>query len=86
MQGVVKRINYSRDGEANGVVLESGDFIYLKPDGMKKVGLKVGDQVTAEGTATLMPLGQQVIEAKTVNGTSRGYRRSRAAAGTHRVK
>jgi len=68
VQGVVKRINYTRDGEANGVVLESGDFIYLKPEGMKRVALKVGDQVTAEGKSALMPLGQQVIEAKTING------------------
>jgi hypothetical protein len=67
VQGVVKRINFGRDGAANGVVLESGDFIYVKPEGMKHVELKVGDQVTAEGTAAFMPLGQQMIEAKTVN-------------------
>ena len=70
VQGVVKRINYTRHGEANGVVLESGDFVYLKPAGMKRVALKVGDQVTAEGSAALMPLGQQVVEAETVNGSS----------------
>jgi hypothetical protein len=70
VQGIVKRINYDRHGAANGVVLESGDFIHLTPEGMKRIGLKAGDQVTAEGTASLMPLGQQVIEAKTVNGTS----------------
>jgi len=68
VQGVVKRINYARHGEANGVVLESGDFVHLKPEGMKGVGLKVGDQVTAEGKSALMPLGQKVIEAKTING------------------
>jgi hypothetical protein len=70
VQGVVKRINYTRNGEANGVVLESGDFVHLKPAGMKRVALKVGDHVTAEGPAALMPLGQQVIEAETVNGSS----------------
>jgi hypothetical protein len=68
VQGVVKRLNYSRHGEANGVVLQSGDFVHLKPEAMKRVALKVGDQVTAEGKSALMPLGQQVIEAKTVNG------------------
>jgi hypothetical protein len=68
VKGVVKRINYARHGEANGVVLASGDFVHLKPVGMKRVALKVGDQVTAEGTSALMPLGQQVIEAKTING------------------
>ena len=70
VQGVVKRINYTRHGEANGVVLESGDFVHLKPAGMKRVALKVGDHVTAEGPAALMPLGQQVVEAETVNGSS----------------
>jgi hypothetical protein len=70
VQGVVKRINYTRHGEANGVVLESGDFVHLKPAGMKRAALKVGDHVTAEGPAALMPLGQQVVEAETVNGSS----------------
>jgi hypothetical protein len=68
VQGVVRRINYTRHGEPNGVVMESGDFVYLKPAGMKRVALKIGDQVTVEGKSALMPLGQQVIEAKTVNG------------------
>jgi hypothetical protein len=68
VQGTVKRINFARDGAPNGVILESGEFIYLKPEGMKRIELKPGEQVTVEGTAALMPLGQQVIEAKTVNG------------------
>jgi hypothetical protein len=70
VEGIVKRINYARHGAANGVVLESGDFIHLKPEGMKHIGLNVGDKVTAEGTAALMPLGQQVIEATSVNGVA----------------
>ena len=70
VQGTVKRINYARHGEPNGVILESGEFIYLKPEGMKRIELKHGDQVTVEGTAAMMPLGQQVIEAKTVNGNA----------------
>jgi hypothetical protein len=70
VQGTVKRINYTRQGEANGVILDSWDFIYLKTEGMKRAGLKVGDHVTAEGPSGMMPLGQRVIEAKTVNGIS----------------
>lgn len=85
VQGIVKRINYARHGEANGVVLESGDFIHLKPEGMKKVELKVGDTVTAEGPVALMPLGQQVIEAKTVNGTSIVAKKP-AGKGSHRAR
>lgn len=70
VQGTVKRINFARHGAANGVVLDSGDFIHLKPDGMKKVELKVGDHVIAEGSVAMMPLGQQVVDARTVNGTA----------------
>jgi hypothetical protein len=69
VQGVVKRINYDRHGAANGVILGSGDFVYMKPEAMKRAGLKVGDHVTAEGASGMMPLGQRIIEAKTVNGT-----------------
>jgi hypothetical protein len=85
VQGVVKRINYTRHGEANGVVLESGDFVHLKPAGMKRVALKVGDHVTALGPAALMPLGQQVVEAETVNGISI-MSMSPAGAGNRRPK
>jgi hypothetical protein len=85
VQGVVKRINYTRNGEANGVVLESGDFVYLKPAGMKRMELKVGDYVTAEGKSALMPLGQQVIEPKTVNGIEVQSRKSAKAESDHSV-
>jgi hypothetical protein len=85
IQGIVKRINYTRYGEADGVVLESGEFIYLKPEGMKHVRLKVADQVTATGKAGLMPLGQQVIEAKTVNGVAVPSNKPRSA-GNNRAR
>ena len=66
--GVVTRLNFARHGEANGVVLDSGDFIHMKPDGMKQVSLKVGDKVNADGTIRPMELGGHVVEAITVNG------------------
>ena len=66
MQGVVKRINYARHGAANGVVLENGDFVHVRPDVMKRRNFKSGDPVTVEGTFVLMPLGQKAIEAKTI--------------------
>jgi hypothetical protein len=80
-EGTVRRINYSRDGEADGVILDTGDLIHLTPAGMKNSGLKIGDQVRAEGPASLMPLGQKLIEATSINGTAvskkahRGVRR-----------
>ena len=85
VQGVVKRINYAQNGAANGVILESGDFIHLSAEGMKRIGLKAGDQVAAEGTAALMPLGQRVIEAKTVNGVA-VILKKQTPAGSHRVR
>jgi len=84
VHGLVKRINYSRHGEANGVILDSGDFVHLKPEAMKRADLKVGDQVTAEGTAGMMPLGQHVVEAKTINGVAvTGKKHARAASTRH---
>jgi hypothetical protein len=84
VHGLVKRINYSRHGEANGVILDSGDFIHLKPEALKRADLKVGDQLTAEGEAGMMPLGQHVVEAKTINGVAvTGKRGPRAGASRH---
>jgi hypothetical protein len=77
-EGTVQRINYSRNGEADGVILDSGDLIHLTPAGMKHCGLKVGDQVTADGPASLMPLGQKLIEAETVNGLAVSKKPARA--------
>lgn len=67
--GTVVRLNYARHGEANGVVLDTGDFIHTKPDGFARLGLKVGDTVRAEGRAQpLATGGGQVVEAVRVNG------------------
>ncbi|RZJ53569.1 MAG: hypothetical protein EON49_22670 [Acidovorax sp.] len=67
--GTVARLNYARHGEPNGVVLDTGDFIHTKPDGLKHLGLKVGDKVKAEGDVRpLATGGGQVVQARTVNG------------------
>lgn len=68
--GTVARFNYAKHGEANGVVLDTGDFVHLKPDGLKQLGLKVGDRVTAEGDSRPMDLGGFVIDATAVNGVA----------------
>ncbi|QSI33735.1 hypothetical protein GNX71_30880 [Variovorax sp. RKNM96] len=67
--GTVVRLNYARHGEANGVVLDTGDFVHTKPDGLARLGLKIGDKVRAEGrTQPLATGGGQVVEAVRVNG------------------
>jgi hypothetical protein len=69
-QGAVVRFNYARHGAANGVVLDSGDFIHTTPDGLDKLKLKVGDTVRADGDAHLLATGiGWAVEASTVNGS-----------------
>lgn len=68
--GTVTRLNYARHGAPNGVVLDTGDFVHLKPDGFRQLGLQVGDRVAFEGDSKAMTLGGRVIEATTVNGVA----------------
>jgi hypothetical protein len=67
VKGVVASIHYARHGQPNGVVLESGEFIHLRPHGMAQVGLGIGARVTAIGAARMTVLGTQMLEAHTVN-------------------
>lgn len=67
--GAVARLNYALHGEANGVVLDNGDFVHLRPDGMRQAKLAVGARVTAQGPARRLRFGEgRVIEAEVVNG------------------
>jgi hypothetical protein len=67
--GRVVRFNYARHGARNGVVLDSGDFIHLKPDGMAGMALAIGDEVAADGDAWPLATGRgYVVEATSVNG------------------
>jgi len=67
--GKVTRLNYARHGEVNGAMLDSGDFVHLGPKASAELKLAVGQELTVEGPATLMPAGGKVIEHPTkVNG------------------
>ncbi|MGJ7537207.1 MULTISPECIES: hypothetical protein [unclassified Variovorax] len=69
IDGTVVRFNYARHGQANGVVLDTGDFVHTKPDGLARLALKVGDKVRAEGRSQPLATGQgRVVEAVRVNG------------------
>lgn len=68
VKGTVIRFNYAKHGEPNGVVLDCGDFIHLKPEGMAASKLDIGDAVEAAGEARPMVFGHRVIEAKRING------------------
>jgi hypothetical protein len=79
--GRIERLNYALHGEVNGGILESGDFLHLKPEGAKAVGLVVGMAVEARGTTKPMPGGRFVIEADEVNGTVIGHGKAKKNRG-----
>jgi hypothetical protein len=79
--GRIERLNYALHGEVNGGILESGDFLHLKPEGAQAVGLEVGMAVEARGTTKPMPGGRFVIEADEVNGTIIGHGKARKKHG-----
>ncbi|MFO0744135.1 MAG: hypothetical protein U1F43_00485 [Myxococcota bacterium] len=67
--GVVARFNYARHGAANGVVLDTGDFIHTKPEGLRRLKLAIGDKVEADGDAQMLANGRGwAVEATWVNG------------------
>lgn len=69
-EGVVAAINYARHGEPNGAVLESGEFLHLRPEGAKAIKLKAGQKLSFEGEVRSSPSGTIVIEAHRVNGVA----------------
>ena len=79
--GRIERLNYALHGEVNGGILESGDFLHLKPEGAQAVGLVVGMAVEARGTTKPMPGGRFVIEADEVNGTVIGHGKAKKKDG-----
>ncbi|HLH04699.1 MAG TPA: hypothetical protein VKX25_18170 [Bryobacteraceae bacterium] len=67
-RGRVARLNYALDGQVNGGVLDSGDFLHLKPHGAKAVKLETGMRVEGHGKAKPLANGRRIIEAEQVNG------------------
>lgn len=68
VSGIVVRLNYAKHDEANGVVLDTGDFVHLKPDGMKRAALKVGERVNAKGKGSPLSTGGHAVDADVCNG------------------
>ena len=67
----MQRRNFVRHGEANGVVLDTSDFIHTKPEGMAKPKLRIGDSMQADGDA-------QNRDERRLSGRSRESRRQDA--------
>jgi len=68
IRGVVATLHYARHGQPNGVVLETGEFIHLRPHGMAHCELTVGSAVHAVGEVRMTVLGNRLLEAHRVNG------------------
>lgn len=68
LRGRVTGINYARDGQADGVMLDSGDFVHLGTDGFRLAELAPGHQVLATGYPQRMAGGGHFLEATRVNG------------------
>jgi hypothetical protein len=67
--GTVVRFNYARHGARNGVVLDTGDFVHTRPEGLVGLKIKLGDKVSADGDTQPLVGGRgNVIEAIRVNG------------------
>ena len=64
----VKHLNYALHGEVNGAMLDTGDFLHVKPHGAKAIYLRPGMKVIGRGPTRPMMGGGKVIEAEEVNG------------------
>lgn len=53
---------------AQRVVLESGEFIHLRPHGMAAISLGVGAKLSAKGELRMTVLGTRMLEAYQANG------------------
>ena len=68
MKGVVARIHYAKHGQPNGVVLETGEFVHLRPHGMAAIGLVIGAKLTDKGELRTTVLGTRMLKAHHANG------------------
>jgi hypothetical protein len=68
IDGVVATLHFARHGQPNGVVLETGEFIHLRPHGMAQSLLKVGAAVRAVGDVRMTLLGNRLLDAHEING------------------
>ena len=69
IEGVVKHLNFAKNGDPNGAVLDSGHFVHMKRRAARTIELRVGQKLRVEGKSRGRgSAGHQVIEAAIVNG------------------
>ncbi|HEX3682414.1 MAG TPA: hypothetical protein VHU83_07710 [Bryobacteraceae bacterium] len=91
IEGVVEHLNFAKNGEPNGAVLDSGYFVHMKPRAAHAIGLRIGQALQVQGKLKLSGSGgQKVIEADTVNGidvaSARSAKKKPAAKNTNAAK
>ena len=73
--GHIERLNYALHGAVNGGILDSGDFLHVKPEGARALKLNPGMEVEGRGRKKPMVDGHSVIEAEMVNGVEIEHRK-----------
>ena len=68
IKGEVAALHFARHGQPNGVVLDTGEFIHMRPHGMAAAGLGLGAKVRAVGEERMTLLVSRMLEARQVNG------------------
>lgn len=69
IEGIVEHLNFAKNGEPNGAVLDTGHFVHMKPRAAQALGLQAGQALQVQGRLKASGSdGQQVIEAYIVNG------------------
>lgn len=69
VEGVIEHLNFSKNGDPNGAVLTSGQFIHMKRKLAKAANLRIGQEVKLQGKPRGQgSAGHEVIEAEVVNG------------------
>jgi hypothetical protein len=82
--GRIEALNYALHGEVNGGILDSGDFLHVKPEGARALKMKAGMEVEGHGSTRPMVGGHSVIEAEEANGIGiRGHKASQKHAAKH---
>ena len=69
-KGSVARLNYTREGQPDGVVLDDGTFVHLGPKETADLKPAVGQAMDVEGVRPPKAGDAKVIRATKVNGTA----------------
>jgi hypothetical protein len=67
IKGVVSAWHFARNGLPNGMILETGEFVHLRPKGMVAAAVAIGSKLIALGELRTTALGTRMLRAHRVN-------------------